>query len=186
MPSSIKNSDIMLEQLAEGLESNTKLAQGLLRELKESERDFAAVRTELNILSDNVKSLSRLVRDGNGEMSLLTRIAVIDQKVQDIQKWVDNHPKEHTLLIAKIDDLNSRFTRLETMVVRLSDTADQEQRAKMDSITRDAEFSHYSKITEKDTKANKQKALITVVVALILGVISLAVAYFTKGGGAIH
>jgi proteic killer suppression protein len=87
-------SEILLARLAEGLDSTAKMTQALLSDLRESEADFAAMKTELNILKENVKGLAELVRDG-GTSSILTKVALIEQSIDTIKKWMDNHVDVH-------------------------------------------------------------------------------------------
>lgn len=111
--SETKTNEILLARLAEGLDSTAQLTQALLSDLKESEDDFAVMKTELNILKENVQGLSDLVRDG-GTTSLLTKIALVEQSISNIKKWVDNHVDVHQRLKTELSDIKEQILNIET------------------------------------------------------------------------
>jgi|SRR5690606_13072033 len=108
----IKTNEILLARLAEGLDSTAQLTQALLSDLRESEGDFVAMKTELSILKENVQSLSNLVKDG-GTSSLLTKIALVEQNIANIKQWVDNHFDVHQRLKTDASEIRKQILDIE-------------------------------------------------------------------------
>lgn len=76
----------MIEEFIKDLEATSEQVQKLLDTVRASELDFAAIKTELRILCENVKDISSLLRDGEGGNSLLIRIALLEQKTKELEK----------------------------------------------------------------------------------------------------
>lgn len=95
MPSSSRilgNGDAhTVEEFIKDLEATSDQVQKLLDEVRESEVDFAAIKTELRILCERVKELSAIIRDGEGGISLLTRLALLEQKFTQLEKILEKH-----------------------------------------------------------------------------------------------
>lgn len=93
MPPSIprmSNGDAqMIEEFIKDLEATSEQVQKLLDTVRASELDFAAIKTELRILCENVKDISSLLRDGEGGVSLVTRMALLEQKVRELEKDIE-------------------------------------------------------------------------------------------------
>lgn len=86
----ISNGDAqMIEEFIEDLEATSEQVQKLLDTVRASEIDFAAVKTELRILCENVKDISSLLRDGDGGISVITRIALLEMKVRELEKDIE-------------------------------------------------------------------------------------------------
>ena len=79
----------MIEEFIRDLEATSEQVQKLLDTVRASELDFAAIKTELRILCENVKDISSLLRDGEGGVSLVTRIALLEQKVRELEKDIE-------------------------------------------------------------------------------------------------
>lgn len=116
-----KTSEILLARLAEGLDTTAQMTQVLLSDLKESEGDFAAMKTELNILKENVKGLSDLVRDG-GTSSLLAKIIQVEESIKTIKKWIDNHIDVHQRMKIETVDIKKRILDIETKLIIIEKT----------------------------------------------------------------
>ena len=144
--------DILLARLAEGLDSTAKLTQALLSDLRDSETDFAAFKAELNILKENVKSLSQLIREGDGTSSLLTRVAIIEHR---------------------LDNLEELFREME-------DQKKEEARITQVSINRELDVETEKKKTDEKVRAEKQSVYIKIVGAVALGIIGLLGGYLTS------
>jgi chromosome segregation ATPase len=188
----------MFERLAEGLDSTSKLTHALLNEIRDSEADFASIKTELAMLRENVKGLSSIVREGNGAASLLTKIALIEQKLETIDKWLDNHVDVHqrskteiSVLKKHVEELTVRLSALEKHFVEFIDkveTAEKErkeqERREQDRVSvvheqaQALEFEH--KKSDAKIKEERQKAIIKFLVALIVAGIAAGVAYVTS------
>lgn len=91
----LSNGDAQLiEKFIKDLEATSDQVQRLLDTVRASELDFAAIKTELRILCENVKDISFLLRGGDGSVSIVTRFALLEQKVKDFEKDIDK--KEET------------------------------------------------------------------------------------------
>lgn len=115
------NSDLLLAHLAESLESTSKLTQALLSDLRESEADFAVVKTELRILQENVKSLSQIINEGTdgAAVSILTRAALVEEKLDNINKWIDNHVDVHQRTKKDLYDIRNLIHELDMRLVKV-------------------------------------------------------------------
>lgn len=76
----------MIEEFIRDLETTSEQVQNLLDTVRASELDFATIKTELRILCENVKNISSLLRDGDGGLSLITKIALLEQRVKELEK----------------------------------------------------------------------------------------------------
>jgi len=93
MPTS-ENNNKLAEELAKSLESATALMQDLLGDIKGNATSLALVKAKLESLSDNVETLSHIVRDGNGKGSMITRLALVEKSTEDIEENFDELKKE--------------------------------------------------------------------------------------------
>lgn len=55
---------------------------------------MATVKTKLEAVSISVEALSGVVRDGNGKGSLITRLALAEKAIEDIEKGFDGLKEE--------------------------------------------------------------------------------------------
>ena len=179
--------DIMFQKLSESLESTSKLTQLLLSEIRESEGEFAVVKTELSILRDNFKELSSIIREGNGAVSVITRIALIEQKLETINKWIDSHAdfhlrtkEEYAKLVRVVESLEDRVSDLEKHVDKVEDEkkkADEEERA---SIHKQKELDHMAKLNSEKSKALSAETYQKIGVAVATALFTLLTAYLAK------
>ena len=72
--------------LVKSLQSATMLMQNLLSDIKDHSVALALVKAKLEALSENVELLSHVVRDGNGEGSIVTRLALIEKSLEDLEE----------------------------------------------------------------------------------------------------
>ena len=94
-PSRLSKSDAhTIDEFFRELEATSEQVEKLLNEVRDSEVDFAAIKTELRILCENVKDLSSILRDGDGKVSLLTKIALIEHKLAEVEKSVEKDHKK--------------------------------------------------------------------------------------------
>ncbi len=80
----------LLEEFIKDLEATTLQVQSLLKDIRESEVEFATVKTELRIFIQHVKELSSIIREGDNGNSLLTRIALIEKSILEIELCIRN------------------------------------------------------------------------------------------------
>ncbi len=103
----------LLDQFIRDLESTSEVLEKLLDQIQESEVDLAAHKTELRILCEEVKRLSTIVR-GEGGISLVTRMALIEQRMIELEKdWQEkkNEDKEDrkSLVEVKLADKKGKW-----------------------------------------------------------------------------
>jgi len=156
---------------------------GLLHEIRETQSDFAVIRAELKLLHENVKSISALVRDGNGDTSILTRLALLSQKIDDMQRWMDGHRSAHEKLKNDINDVRKEFDELKVSQILIDKDVSQyrarmasEEEITLDRIKKAEEFAHAQKMSHTKVNEERQKLLLK-----ILGVIILAAITFFAG-----
>jgi DNA repair exonuclease SbcCD ATPase subunit len=179
-------SEILLARLAEGLDSTAKMTQALLSDLRESEADFAVMKTELNILKENVKGLAELVRDG-GTSSILTKVALIEQSIDNIKKWMDNHIEVHGRMKKDFVDVRNQLSEIERrlgtvelalqQIERETREKEREHRA---SIDREADLAYELKKNDDKVRAEKQSAFVKIAAAALIGVIGLIGGYLAN------
>lgn len=75
-----------LDEFIKELESTSEQVQELLETVRGSEIDFAAFKIELRVLCEQVKDISRILRDNDGKPSLVTRFMLLEQKYLDLEK----------------------------------------------------------------------------------------------------
>jgi Mg2+ and Co2+ transporter CorA len=179
--------ELMFEKLAEGLDSTSELTHALLTAIRESEGDFAAIKTELSILRENVKGLSSIVREGNGATSLLTKIALLEQRLDSIDKWVDNHADSHRALKLEIgtikdeiDELQKSNSTVEKSVGRLWDKWEEKEREQRDSIHREVELDHLHRKSAAKIKEERQKAITKIIAAVVIAVLTFIATWYAK------
>jgi gas vesicle protein len=95
MPRSNKNDTQELAQdLASSLKATTELIYNLMDDIKENATSFAVLKEKMESLSDSVESLSHIVRDGNGKGSMITRLALYEQSLDNISEKLDDFVDE--------------------------------------------------------------------------------------------
>lgn len=178
MATSKNTNDILFERLAEGLDSTSKLTHALLSEIRESESDFAVIKSELSTLRENVKSLSEIIKEGNGSTSILTKIALFEQRLLSIDKWIDDHSNIHQnnkleILQIKdhIKDINIKMIQLEKEINSINEKEKEEAKNKKTSMERELELEHEGKKNAIAIKAERQSAIIKLLAAVILAIL---------------
>lgn len=186
MPEKTNTSEILLARLAEGLDSTAKMTQALLSDLRESEADFAAMKTELNILKENVKGLSELVRDG-GTSSILTRVALIDQSIENIKKWMDNHidvhqrsKKDFSEIRDQLSEIDRRLRNVEQTISEIEEDAKEQDRVSRVAIDRQMDLAHERQKLDQQVKAERQAAFVKIVAAVMIGITGLIGGYLAN------
>ena len=76
----------LIQQLATGLQSTSALIQGLLREIRENSLSLASFEGELSGLQRTVTSLNRVLQEGDGKASILTRVALLESHAKEMAK----------------------------------------------------------------------------------------------------
>ena len=99
------------EGLIESIKTTTSLIQSLNKDLKDNEISLATLKTRLDGVDDGLRNLTKLVRDGNGSNSIITRLALLEDDVSDLtnrdadfRKFVYNKVEELHDSIRKDED----------------------------------------------------------------------------------
>lgn len=103
---------IVIEEFIRDLEHTAEQVQELLIEIRNSKVDFVQIKTELKFLVENIKSLSSIVSGSGDKSSVVTRLALVEQSVQEIKTYIAEDLKDDAaintriaLIEQKIDDL---------------------------------------------------------------------------------
>lgn len=78
------------EELLKSLSAVTIMIQNVLSDIKEHSTSLAILRTKLEDLTNNVNELAHVVRDGNGKGSMMTRVALAEKALEDIEEQIND------------------------------------------------------------------------------------------------
>jgi phage shock protein A len=76
--------DNIAEELLKSIQATTSLIQGFMNDMKSNATALATLEAKLESLSENARTLSKIVRDDNGNKSVLTRIALVENDLSDL------------------------------------------------------------------------------------------------------
>ena len=117
MPPSETNSNNELAQdLAKSLQVTTALMQDLLGEIRDNATSLAVLKEKLEGIEEKVKSLSHIVRDDNGNKSLITRLALLEKELENMEEALEESKEERTEIhtrISKVKDSLSEDKKTE-------------------------------------------------------------------------
>lgn len=77
----------VIDELIKNLEATTDQVHLLLEDIRDSEIEFATIKTELHIFVDNVKQLATLIQETDSGQSLLTRLALVENAIEELENW---------------------------------------------------------------------------------------------------
>jgi nitrogen regulatory protein PII-like uncharacterized protein len=86
-------SRILAEQFAKGLESTSKLLHELQTDVHSGAVAMKGVTTEVSALRDDVKSLSKILRDESSDRSLIGRLLSAEKNIESVKEWIDENKK---------------------------------------------------------------------------------------------
>ena len=134
----------LINQIASGLSTTTELIQSLSAELRDTSVELAIIKTDLSNVTQDVKALSIILREGNGTAPVLSRIAILETTTAQ---------------------LNTTFTSIEH-------TADKTKSKVEALVIKTAELADNNKLAAEDKKSRRQAiiAIITSIVALIAAI----------------
>lgn len=101
MPDSQNPNDNMSD-LLKSLQSVTTLMNNLLSDIKEHSTSLALVKAKVESLTENVETLSHVVRDGNGKGSIMTRLALAEKALEDIEEEFHELKEENVAALRDI------------------------------------------------------------------------------------
>ena len=88
------NNEELVKDLAKSLQITSTLMQSLLTEIRQNSTSLAVLKEKLEALKDNVDGRSSIVRNGKGTGSLVTRVALVEQSIKNIEETLDEFNKE--------------------------------------------------------------------------------------------
>ena len=178
------NNNEVLHRLTSSLEV-------LLGQIKESQAEFATIKAELAVLHDNVKLLSRIVMDGDGNVSVITRVALLEQKIDDVIKWQEYHEnweKETQKRLSRfISDFKEEVEEIQRQVLKMESRVDRheqqlvrDERAEQAAIDKELELAHAEKINSLEVKAERQKLVLKIAGVVVGIVLTFLAGYLTN------
>ena len=93
-----------MTHLTEGLQATASMIQSLLGEIRDNSVALAAFNAELKNLRDTVNLLSKIVKDGNGSDSLLTRLSLAEKAIRDLEISSGKHHESDAKAFKDISD----------------------------------------------------------------------------------
>jgi len=88
-----QNNGDIYDELEKDIEATSNQVKDLLREVQEGQVHFTELKSHLNMLSSIVNELSSILKDSKGGQSLITRVALIEQKIESTNKSLDKIEK---------------------------------------------------------------------------------------------
>ena len=137
--------NFLINQIASGLATTTELIQSLSSEIKENAIDVAIMKSDLTNLNGDVRSLSKILKEGNGTAPVLSRIAVLENSSKQLVETLNGLDK----------DVKETKSKLDLLIVKLEKTSENR------------------KLEIEDKKSRRQAiiAIITSIVALISAIL---------------
>ena len=86
-----KEAEKLVEEFSEDL---AIILETFIGETQDAKVVIARIESEIGRLKDDIGSLNRTIRDGNGQPPLITRIAVVEEKVVEIKSNIDSMEAE--------------------------------------------------------------------------------------------
>lgn len=74
-----ESNEHLVKQIAIGLETTTRLIQSLSSDVRENTKNITTIQVEIKNLIEDVRGLSKILKDGNGVAPVLSRLAVLEE-----------------------------------------------------------------------------------------------------------
>ena len=81
----------LAKELAAGLQSTSSLIQGLLQSIHDNSQTLGAFEGEISNLQGTVASLNRILQEGDGKASILTRVALLESQAEATAKKLETY-----------------------------------------------------------------------------------------------
>jgi hypothetical protein len=139
------NQNFLINQIASGLATTTELIQSLSSEIRDNAVELAIIKTDLTNVTKDVRTLSKILREGNGTAPVLSRIAVLETTATQLS----------TSLASLDNKANSNKGKVEALAVKTADLASTKN------------------IDAEDKKSRRQAlmAIVTSIIALIAAIL---------------
>lgn len=141
------NQSFLINQIASGLATTTELIQSLSTEIKDNAIELAIIKADLTNVTGDVRTLSKILREGNGTAPVLSRIAVLETSAAQMA----------TSLTSMQGDVEKAKQKLDVLINKVEDT-----------IT--------TKKLEIEDKKSRRQAIIAIITSIIALVSAILVA----------
>jgi len=78
--------ETLVEEFSEDL---AYILQTFIDETQDAKVVISRIETEIVRLKEDINGLNKLIRDGNGQPPMITRIAVLEEKIAEIREKID-------------------------------------------------------------------------------------------------
>ena len=110
-----REAEKLVEEFSEDL---AIILETFIEETQDAKVIIARIETEMGRLKDDITSLNKTIRDGNGQPPLITRIAVVEEKIAEIKAKIEQMETETAeerkmrweFLIAAVPGILALFT----------------------------------------------------------------------------
>ena len=86
-----REAEKLVEEFSEDL---AIILETFIEETQDAKVIIARIETEMGRLKDDITSLNKPIRDGNGQPPLITRIAVVEEKIAEIKAEINRMENE--------------------------------------------------------------------------------------------
>lgn len=155
----MSDNDTLVEELLKSIQSTTSLIQGLMSEIKSNEKALTTLEVKLEGLTESAKILSKIVRDDNGSQSILTRVALLENDLADLNA---NYKEFKTHIYKKIENTQESISKNNKILEKKFDKFIEEKNHK--------ENTHVEKVIAGLKIVPGVLALVLVLVKLIWGI----------------
>lgn len=97
------------EQFNQGLQATASLVQSLIGEVRDNSVALAAFSAELKNIRENVNHLTKILKDGNGQESVMTRLSLVEKAVEELD---EDRIEDRDDFIKKMDDMADELSNL--------------------------------------------------------------------------
>lgn len=154
-----KENEVLVEELLRSIQSTTSLIQSLMTEIKGNEKALTTLEVKLESLTESAKILSKIVRDDNGSKSILTRVALLENDLNDLYV---NYKEFKAHVYKKLEASQEVSTKIvESLESKI---------AKLDDSEEEKEKNHSKKVIAALQIAPGVIALILVVIKIFWGI----------------
>lgn len=95
---------MLAEQLAKGLEETKRIAQNLQADVTTMAIKQAGMEADVKSMHATVDALNKIIRDGNGEKPLMSRILILENQSESFKKAQEDTKKDKS----NVDTENTR------------------------------------------------------------------------------
>ena len=118
-----ENDNVLVEELLRSIQSTTSLIQSLMKEIKDNASALATLEVKLESLSESAKTLSKIVRDDNGNKSILTRIALAENDLTDLYT---NYKEFKVHVYKKLEEMKDETSKVRNEITKSADEIKEE------------------------------------------------------------